>query len=157
MRIAMTGLLVVWLFGSALSARADDDVSAIENLYADWRTAVQSSDIQGYVANLDPDVRLLPPGAPAINGAANYGEFLKPVFATANYKIDVDRAPEVEVLGDVAVVEYEYTIHLQRIDPHVEVAEGALTADSNSARYFDVLRKNEAGEWRVWRHSWQAK
>lgn len=157
MRMAMTCLLGVWAIATVLSARGDDDVGAIEALYAEWRAAVQSSDIAGYVANLDPEVRLLPPGAPAINGAANYGEFLKPVFATANYKIDVDRAPEVEVLGDVAVVEYEYTIHLQRIDPHVEVAEGALTADSNSARYFDVLRKNKDGEWRVWRHSWQAK
>jgi ketosteroid isomerase-like protein len=62
----------------------------------------------------------------------------------------------VVVVGDVAIAEYDYTIHLTRKDSAVGVtAAGALTADSTSSRYFDVLRKDEAGEWRIWRHTWQ--
>jgi ketosteroid isomerase-like protein len=132
------------------------DVQKIEALYADYRKAVESSDIAGYRRVLHPEVRLLPPGAPAIDTAERYGQFLEPVFAAATYRIDVDRAPDVVVLGDVAVAEYDYTIHLSRKDPEVGVSEpGALTAAVTSSRYFDVLRKTDAGEWRIWRHSWQ--
>lgn len=134
------------------------DVTAIDNLYANWRKAVESGDIPGYVAVLDSDVRLLPPGAEAIVGAANYGKFLEPVFAAATYRIEVLRMPVIEVIGDVATAEYDYVIHLDLKNPEEGVQQaGALTASRTSARYIDVLRRNEKGEWRVWRHAWQNK
>jgi hypothetical protein len=62
----------------------------------------------------------------------------------------------VEILDDIAVVEYEYVIHLELKNPAQGVTEaGALTASRTEARYFDVLRKNESGEFRIWRHTWQ--
>jgi len=137
------------------ATRAADE-RTIEALYADYRRAVEEGDLEGYQRVLHPEVRLMPPGAPAIDTAERYGQFLQPVFATATYRIQVDRAPEVTVLGDVAVAEYDYTIHLTRKDPGVGVTEpGALTADVTSSRYFDVLRRDAAGAWRIWRHSWQ--
>lgn len=137
---------------------AASEVPQIEALYERWRTAVRSSDIPGYLNVLHPDVRLLPPGAPAIQGAANYGQFLEPVFATATYEIIVERAPVVEVVGDAAIAEYDYTIVLNQKNPDVGVTEpGAMTATRTSARYFDVLRRLDNGSWRVWRHSWQEK
>ncbi len=146
----------------ALSALADQqggkgsaDLAAIEKLYQSWRTAVQGSDIPGYVNVLHADVRLLPPGADAIQGARRYAEFLQPVFDTATYRIEVHRYPQIEVYGNTAVAEYDYTIHLSLKNPQVGIAEpGALTASATTARYFDVLRKDN-GAWRVWRHSWQ--
>ncbi len=143
----------------AASCKAPRDAAAdrteIEGLYATWREAVEGSNIDGYVALLHPDVRLLPPGAPAIESAASYAEFLGPVFATATYRIDVLRMPVVDVRGDTAVAEYDYTIHLDLKNPDVGVTEpGALTASSTTARYFDVLLRGDDG-WRVWRHSWQ--
>ncbi len=145
----------VWADGHGSAGKALADIEA---LYAKWRTAVESSDIAGYVGVLDPEVRLLPPGGPAIDGADRYGEFLKPVFATATYDITVDVAPEILVWGDTAIVQYDYTIDLNRKDPNVGVDEpGALTASRTSARYFDVVRKRPDGQWRVWRHSWQEK
>ena len=129
----------------------------IENLYVEYRKAVESGSLAGYLRVLHPDVRLLPPGAPAIDTAQRYGEFLKGVLSVATYTIEVNRAPEVVVVGDVAVAEYDYTVHLSRNDPEVGVTEpGALTAPATSSRYLDVLRRDPAGEWRIWRHSWQA-
>jgi ketosteroid isomerase-like protein len=129
----------------------------IETLYAEYRKAVESSSLPGYLRVLHPDVRLLPPGAPAIDTAERYAQFLEGVFGAATYRIEVNRAPEVAVLGDVAVAEYDYTIHLTRKDPEVGVSEpGALTAPATSSRYFDVLRKDATGAWRIWRHSWQS-
>lgn len=155
--------VVVLLFSGGLvgcqatgSASAEDDVDAIGGLYASWRQAVAAADIPAYVKVLHPDVRLLPPGAPPIVGADNYAGFLKPVFATADYRIEVVRAPQIEVLGDTAVAEYEYIIHLKLKNPDVGVSEpGALTAERTGARYFDVLRRNASGQWSVWRHTWQ--
>ena len=141
---------------SAPSTESAAERRKIETLYAEYRQAVERSDLAGYLRVLHPEVRLLPPGAPAIDTAKRYGEFLDAVFATATYRIEVNRAPEVTVLGEVAVAEYDYTIHLTRKDPDVGVTErGALTADVTASRYFDVLRKDGAGSWRIWRHSWQ--
>lgn len=130
--------------------------SKIETLYAEYRVAVETSSLAGYLRVLHPEVRLLPPGAPAIDTAKRYGEFLAGVFGAATYRVEVLRAPEVSVLGDVAVAEYDYTIHLTRKDPSVGVtARGALTEDATTSRYLDVLRRDADGAWRIWRHSWQ--
>ena len=150
-------LLVGWTVCSSEVAVADTsaDEEAIAALYQSWRGAVEASDIEGYLNVLRSDVRLLPPGADAIDGRDNYGRFLVPVFDTATYRIEVHRYPVVEVVGDVAIAEYDYTIHLTLKNPDVEIDEpGALTASETTARYFDVLVK-EDGRWLVWRHAWQ--
>jgi ketosteroid isomerase-like protein len=128
----------------------------IETLYAEYRGAVEASSLAGYLRVLHPEVRLLPPGAPAIDTAQRYGEFLAGVFGAATYRVEVLRAPEVRVFGDVAIAEYDYTIHLARKDPAVGVTEpGALTEAATTSRYLDVLRRGADGAWRIWRHSWQ--
>jgi ketosteroid isomerase-like protein len=138
------------------SAESSAERRKIEKLYAEYREAVEASSLAGYLRVLHPDVRLLPPGAPAIDTAKRYGEFLQGVFGAATYRVEVLRAPEVSVLGDVALAEYDYTIHLARKDPNVGVAEpGALTEAKTTSRYLDVLRRDASGEWRIWRHSWQ--
>ena len=138
-------------------ASVADEVESIEALYAEYRAAVEASDIDGYIAILEPDVRMLPPGADPIVSAAAYRAFLEPVFATATYEIEVEQMPSVELLSDrIAVAEYVYTIALTLKDEDVGVSEpGAMTESRNKARYFDVLRKNASGQWRVWRHTWQ--
>ena len=130
--------------------------AAIQKLYADWRVAVESGDIPGYLKVLHPNVRLFPPGAAPIVGAAGYGDFLVPVFASATYGIDVLKLQEVRVMGDTAVAEYEYIINIDLKNPDSAITQpGALTAARNRARYFDVLRKQANGQWGIWRHLWQ--
>lgn len=152
-------MLLVSLLLSSGQAWADSDqesVQEIDALYAGWRTAVESADIPGYVSVLHKHVRLMPPGADVIEGADAYGAFLEPVFETATYKIEVVEKPRIEVVGEMAFSEYVYTIHLSLKNPDVEVSEpGALTAARTTSRYIDVLRRNDAGQWRVWRHAWQ--
>ena len=61
-----------------------------------------------------------------------------------------------DVVGDMAVAEYEYLIHLDMKESAEAISEpGALTASKTQSRYFDVLLKGEDGQWKVWRHTWQ--
>jgi ketosteroid isomerase-like protein len=144
--------------GATEPANSQGDVQAIDALYANWRLAVEHGDIPGYVAVLHEDVRLLPPDAEPVVGAANYAKFLEPVFATANYRIEVIESPVIEVFDDVALAEYQYVIHLALKNPEVGVEQpGALTAERTAARYVDVLRRDAAGRWAVYRHAWQNK
>lgn len=151
-------ITAIWIVSGCESANPDQstkDEAAIDSLYADYRVAVERSDIDAYVEALHPEVRLLPPGADAIVGPDAYAKFLTPVFAAADYRIEVVTMPVIEVLGDVATAEYEYIIHLELEDPEVGVSEpGALTASRTKSRYFDVLRKREDGQWAIWRHTW---
>ena len=73
-------ILCVSMFGLGAGA---DEVKQIERLYEQWREAVATADIPSYVAVLDPDIRLIPPGADVIEGAAHYAQFLTPVFDAA--------------------------------------------------------------------------
>ncbi len=142
----------------ALSAPAAmaDDVKAIDQLFATWRQAVENADIPLYTSVLHEDVRLIPPGADVIAGREAYRAFLGPVFEGATYQIKVTSPPDTTVLGDVAVSEYAYVIHLKLKNPGEAIQqEGAITASRTEARYFDVLRKDESGQWKVWRHTWQ--
>ncbi len=155
MRIFASAIIFGLWAMPAFTQTISEEQQSIDQLYADYRTAVESSDIGGYVNALHPDVRLLPPGAAAIVGASNYAGFLEPVFATADYRIEVVSLPAIEVMGDTATAEYTYIIHLKLKNPDVGVTEpGALTDSRTVSRYFDVLRKHENGRWAIWRHTW---
>jgi len=132
--------------------------AAIEQVYARWRTAVENADIPAYVDALHPEIRMFPPGAPVVAGSNSYASFLGPVFEAANYKIEVTQMPQVTLMGELAIAEYEYIIHLDLKDKNVGVTEpGALTANRTRTRYVDVLRKTPAGKWGVWRHTWSVQ
>jgi ketosteroid isomerase-like protein len=151
-------LLIVFSSSSFADSSTDADVAEILDLYVTWREVVANADIAGYVALLDPEVRLIPPGADVVDSAVNYEEFLQPVFKDASYRIQVDRYARVDVVGDYAVAEYDYTIFLTLKDTEQQITEpGALKESVNKARFFDVLRKNSEGRWKVWRHTWQNK
>ena len=149
----MRFLLAVTLLLSVPSF-AEDKV-AIEQVYADWRAAVETADIPGYVSVLADDVKLMPPDADAIVGKDGYGAFLVPVFDAATYNIDVIGDFEIDVFGDTAIAEYEYVIHLSMKEGAEITEPGAITAAQSHNRYFDVLRRNKTGEWQVWRHLWR--
>ena len=135
----------------------NEHIAAISKLYANWRTAVEAGDIAGYVKGLHDDIRMMPPGAANIVGVKQYAAFLEPVFASATYTIEIAKPAVIEVVGDVAVTEYEYVVHLHLKDPGQGISEpGALTASRTATRFFDVLRRRTDGSWAVWRHTWNA-
>lgn len=165
MRDLCSGFLIMSVVGFALWGQVRpaaasgsgeaQDLSMITQLYADYRQAVETGSIAGYLEVLHPQVRMLPPGADPIDGAQRYASFLQPVFATASYRIEVKELPHITVLGEVAIAEYEYVVHLTLKDPKVGVSEpGALSAQATRSRYFDVLRKKTDGRWAIWRHTW---
>ncbi len=154
MKTALT-ILVALVAPLAMTTKADDK-TAINQLYQDWRDAVHGADIKAYVSVLADDVRLIPPGADPIDSASEYAAFLEPVFLSANYRIEVVAQPVIDVVDDIAVAEYSYTIHLEMKEDAPDINEpGALTASVTHARYFDVLKKDDTGNWKVWRHTWQ--
>lgn len=154
--LALTFAAITYVAEQKVYADTVGDVQKIAAMYADWRDAVEDENLPAYLSILHADVRMLPPGAPVIQGRDGYAEFLEPVFSTATYKFDVDQMPLIDVRGDTAVVEYVYTIHLKLKNPELGIAEpGALTANKSRARYSDVLIKDSDGEWKLWRHSWQ--
>ena len=147
-----TLLLVSGLYATTGLA---DDGEQIAALYADWRSAVESGNIPGYVDVLHPDISLRPPGVAGLDGRANYREFLGPVFDSARYEITVDTPPNVTLLGDTAIVEYDYTILRHPIvDADAKLEPGALVAAKTSAHYIDIVTRDGQGQWKVRLHSW---
>ncbi len=154
MLLVLIGFSLPVLAAESAEESALEDTDAIVALYAKWRLAVETADIPAYVSVLSEDVKLMPPDADAIIGKQGYGAFLEPVFAAATYTIEVPVHPEVIVMEDIAVAEYEYVIHLD-MKAGAEISEpGAITVARSHNRYFDVLKRIN-GEWLIWRHLWR--
>lgn len=132
------------------------DVAAIETLYGKWRVAVETGDIAGYAASLDDEIVMIPPGGQNVVGIETYREFLVPVFEMASYEITPVAPFDIEIMGDVALISYEYVIRLTLKNQDAEPAAGALTAQVNASKYFDVARRQADGGWKVYRHTWNA-
>ena len=154
MRI-ITLIISLFLFSASTSA---GETREILDLYKTWVVAVEEGDIESYVSVLHEDVKLMPPTSEPFEGKERYKEFLKPVFTSADYEIDVKVEPSVEFLGDVAIAEYEYVIYLKLKEGQSEIDQpGALQATRNHNAYFDVLIRNSKGRWVVYRHTWRDK
>ena len=88
-----TGLFLLIILSQTVFLKAEnisnynDNNASIKKLYETWHSAVESSNIDGYINSLDKNITLIPPGGPIISGAENYREFLGPVFKSATYKI----------------------------------------------------------------------
>ena len=150
--------LFALVFNNSMTQAAQEDDehhTSIERLYASWRNAVEAGSIYSYVNVLHDDISLRPPGVSGIDGKSNYATFLVPVFATASYEIQIDTPPKISVLGDTAIVEYDYTITRNVTDESAgELAPGAIQAATTSAHYIDVVTQDSKGNWRVRLHSW---
>lgn len=134
---------------------AGSDHEEILALYQGWIRAVEGSDIDGYVGGLHPDVSLRPPGVPGLDGRENYREFLGPVFETARYEITIDTPHSITMMGDAAVVEYDYTIRrIVNASADADLPEGALEGESTTSHYIDVVAKDDNGAWKIRLHSW---
>ena len=145
--------LVMWCWSTVGYTQTDEE--AIIRLYQGWIAAVESSDIDAYVGGLHPDISLRPPGVPGLDGRENYRTFLGPGFETARYEITVDVPHSITMIGDAAVVEYDYTIRRIVDDTaNAELPEGALEGDSTTSHYIDVVAKDDSGAWKIRLHSW---
>ena len=154
MRI-ITLIISLFFFSASTSA---SETREILDLYKTWVAAVEEGDIESYVSVLHEDVKLMPPTSEPFEGKEKYKEFLKPVFTSADYEIEVKVEPSVEFLGDVAIAEYEYLIYLKLKEGQSEIDQpGALQATRSHNAYFDVLIRNSKGKWVVYRHTWRDK
>ena len=148
-------LFSVLMWCSTTVSYAQTDQDEILALYHGWIKAVEGSDIDAYVGGLHPDVSLRPPGVPGLDGRENYRVFLGPVFASARYEITVDVPHSITMMGDAAVVEYDYTIRrVVDVTVNADLPEGALEGDSTTSHYIDVVAKDATGAWKIRLHSW---
>ena len=134
---------------------AQTDQNEILALYQGWINAVEGSDIDTYVGGLHPDVSLRPPGVQGLDGREDYRLILGPVFDSARYEITVDLPHCFTMMGEAAVVEYDYTIKgFVNAASAAALPEGALQGDSTTSHYIDVVAKDDTGAWKIRLHSW---
>lgn len=131
---------------AASAAKKQADVEAIRQLQDDWNRAVEAGSVDGYAAVLDDDIELLPTDAPSINGVDNYRAMLDGVFTTDTFRIEVVVPSTIEVDGDMAWSRYDYIIH--------RTPKGAAEPISSYRKFLDVMRRQDDGSWRVYKHIW---
>jgi len=148
--VAALSALCIFLSGcgGAPAGKPDTaaDIAAIRTLQASWNAAVEAGNIDGYVAVLDPEIELMPTDAPPVRGADNYRKFLQPVFVNDTYRIEAVGPTDIQVDGDLAYARYDYIIH--------RTPKGSAETFSTLRKYLDVMRRQQDGSWRVYKHVW---
>jgi uncharacterized protein (TIGR02246 family) len=131
------------------------DKDAITQLYSLWQTAVENGDREGYVNVLDEQVTMIAPGAADIVGRDAYAKFLIPVFQHAEYRLEFGEM-QIDLLGDYALVRYDCVVHISMAEGVDKITDNQAALDQlvNKAKYLDVLKRQDAGEWKVYRHMW---
>ena len=130
----------------AVSHDEEADIAAIRQLQDDWNRAVEAGSVDGYAAVLDDDIELLPTDAAPINGVENYRAMLDGVFSTDTFKIEIVDPSSVEVDGDIGWSRYGYIIH--------RTPKGSTETVSSYRKFMDVMRRQDDGSWRVYKHIW---
>ena len=139
-----------------MSGNNDAEIAKIEELFAQWDAAVESSNLDGYVDGLDENITLMPPGGVVIKGKENYRKFLGPVFESATYTVTNNSPKTYEIFGDIAIIHSHLTVNLTFKDGASSIAsEGAIQDNSSEGKYLDVLRKQEDGSWKCLVHTWE--
>ena len=128
------------------------DKKAIQELYQTRTIAVHEGDRDSYVATLDENVRMVPPGAKDVIGRDAYAEFLIPVMEPGKFEIISRGDLEITVLGDIALTRYDYLINVY--EGATKKQDGAESQESTDMKYSDVLRRQEDGTWKVLLHMW---
>jgi len=139
-----------------LAEQATTDRAAIKQLYATWLIAVEEGDRQQYVDLLDENITMIPPGAGDIFSRESYANFLIPVFENAEYKVEPVGDIDIQILGDVALARYDYTIYVTMKTGITNITDSAAALDKlvNRSKYHDVLVRQAGGGWKVLRHMW---
>jgi uncharacterized protein (TIGR02246 family) len=122
------------------------DIAAIRQLEDDWNQAVEAGSVDGYAAVLDDNIELLPTDAPPISGVDNYRAMLNGVFTSDDFKIEVLAPSIIEVDGDLGWARYAYIIH--------RTPKGGSETISSHRKFLDIMRRQEDGGWRVYKHIW---
>ena len=139
-----------------LADQAAIDLAAIKQLYATWLIAVEEGDRQQYVNLLDENIIMIPPGAGDIMGRESYANFLIPVFGNAEYKVEPVGDIDIQILGNMALARYDYTIYVTMKAGIANITDSAAALDKlvNRSKYHDVLLRQTDGGWKVLRHMW---
>ena len=123
-----------------------EDKKAIQEVYQTRNNAVHSGDRDAYVATLDENVRMVPPGAEDVIGRDAYAEFLIPVMQEGRFEIVPRSDLDITVLGDIALTRYDYIVKVYE--------DGVESQESTDMKYCDVLRRQEDGTWKILMHMW---
>ena len=71
-------------------------------------------------------------------------------------EIDEYNIPEVEIIGDLAIVKSRQTVSLTFIGNKNKIkSEGALQKDITTSDYLDILQRQSNGSWKCLVHTWQ--
>jgi ketosteroid isomerase-like protein len=135
---------------AAAGPTAEEDIAAIRALQDTWNQAVEAGSVEGYLGVLDVNIELLPTDAPPINGTTGYRGMLEGVFSSDTFDIEVVDRGTITVDGDIGYARYDYIIHRT---PIVAAGEESETV-SSYRKFLDIMRRQEDGSWRVYKHIW---
>ena len=129
----------------------EQDIAAIRALQDRWNAAVEAGNTDGYIAVLDDNIELLPINAPPINGTEGYRAMLDGVFSANTFDIEAVDRGTIEVAGDIGWARYDYIVHRT---PKATGDGSEPVTVSSLGRYIDIMRRQDDGSWRVYKHIW---
>ena len=137
-------VLIVLMTFTVVSAQTDE--KAIETAFETLRSALNAGDADAFISQTTDDVMLLNmsgTGNPSI-GKATVRATVTSLVTNLNIVWDSHQTHDIAIVGDLAFHRYSASMT-------TTPKKGGNTSRTRR-RYTDILRRDEAGRWRLWQH-----
>ncbi len=124
------------------------DVTAIQTLAASWKTAVESGDIDGYMALYADDIVQMPPNAPAVKGKQALEEKCLGLFGMFTVEVTWPVAGTEEI-----IVADGWAFHLSEFVEWLTPKAGGDKIEMRG-KIIEVCQKQPDGSWKFAREIW---
>lgn len=139
---AASALAVVALAGCTKSVDASKEADAIRLGESQWNASIASKDVAAYMSHYAPNVIVMDPGAPVVNGSQAAQSAINETFKDPNFSL-IFSADRVEVAkdGDMAYSQGHFTLSQSDPTSHAKVTQ--------SGSYVTVYEKQPDGSWKA--------
>lgn len=124
---------------------SEQDMSDILDLLDELELADTNDDVEAVIALYDDDAMWLPPEGGRVSGLPAIRERYDELFQTYDVTMKLVVA-NIDLRGATAQVTGNATVELRSLK------DDAVT--SNRDRFIMVVRRTEAGPWKIWRLAW---
>lgn len=118
---------------------SQEDIAAIQNVFARWAKARDAGDVDGVVAVHHPDMLIMTRNREILVGHEGVRRFYAENYAESSDRVLLSSVRELRVFDDVAVVIGRFLA----LDPGKAIEDPGY--------YLILLRKNADGQWLIYR------
>jgi ketosteroid isomerase-like protein len=146
LKTALT-LTLLLIIGCGKSEKSDtaSEQEKVKQVFTDFITEIEAGNVDGYFSYITDDFIGYDAGREPITNLDTFRIELEEFFAANTFRLTNHKSEEVIVRDDIAIHRHRGLITIR---PKADTLKIQM-----DAKYLDILKKNESGDWKIYIHS----